>query len=168
MPWLPFGGLIGIVVVAPFLGILLTRAPRLTLMLAVLPLLAVLGFTLSPDGDPSSSMGCSVGLPYLAPTAVESIANILLFVPVTFLVGLRWARPLSAIILGSALSAMIEATQGLVVSIGRACDTSDWVTNTIGAAIGGLLAIATLVLAQRREGAASDRLNNAAPRRNVR
>ncbi|QQD77195.1 VanZ family protein [Curtobacterium sp. YC1] len=150
VPWLPFGALVAVVVVAPFLGVLLTRAPKVTLVLTVLALVAVLGLTLYPEAAPSSAVGCTAGLPSLAPTAVESIANVLLFVPVSFLVGIRWARPLLAIIAGVALSAVIEAVQALVVGIGRACDTGDWVTNSIGAVIGGLLALAALALAQRR------------------
>lgn len=43
----------------------------------------------------------------------------------------------------------------LVVGIGRACDTGDWVTNSIGAVIGGMLALAALALAQRRARAAA-------------
>ncbi|WP_186317591.1 VanZ family protein [Curtobacterium sp. 9128] len=151
MPWLPFGVLVAVVVVAPFLGVLLTRTPRLALVLAVLSSVAVLGLTLSPDGDPSPGVACSVGLPYLAPTASESVGNVLLFVPVTFLVGLRSARPVSAILAGSALSVVIEAVQALVLGIGRACDTGDWVTNSIGAVVGGLLAAAALALARRRD-----------------
>ncbi|MDM7884713.1 hypothetical protein QUG92_06300 [Curtobacterium sp. RHCKG23] len=55
MPWLAFGVLVVVVVVAPFLGVLLARAPRLTLVLAVLALLAVLGLTLYPEGSASDA-----------------------------------------------------------------------------------------------------------------
>ena len=128
---------------------------KATVALTVLALVAVLGLTLYPEAAPSSAVGCTAGLPYLSPTAVESIANVLLFVPVSFLVGIRWARPLLAITSGVALSAVIEAVQALVVGIGRACDTGDWVTNSIGAVIGGMLALAALALAQRRARAAA-------------
>lgn len=150
VPWLPFGVLVALVVVAPFVGILLARAPRTTTVLAVLALVAVLGATLDPEGTPSAAVGCSVGLPYLAPTASESVANVLLFVPVVFLAGLRTARPLLTAAAGIGLSAGIEAAQAFVLGIGRACDTSDLVTNAIGAVIGGLLAAAALGLVRRR------------------
>jgi VanZ family protein len=48
----------------------------------------------------------------------------------------------------TAFSALIEVVQALVLGIGRACDTSDWITNTIGAVIGG--GLATVALARRR------------------
>ena len=38
VPWLPFGALVALVVVAPFVGVLLARAPRTTTVLAVLAL----------------------------------------------------------------------------------------------------------------------------------
>ncbi|PPF41035.1 VanZ family protein [Rathayibacter sp. AY1A3] len=86
----------------------------------------------------------------LAPTAVESIANVLLFVPVAFLAGVRWRRPVVAGLGASAMSAGIELIQAVVPAIGRACDTSDGITNTIGAAIGSLLAHAVLYRQRRR------------------
>lgn len=150
VPWLAFGVLVVVVVVAPLLGVLLVRAPRLTLVLAVLALLVVLGLTLYPEGTPSAAVGCSVGLPYLAPTAVESIANVLLFVPVVFLAGLRSGRPLLMVAAGIGLSAGIEAAQAFVLGIGRACDTSDLLTNAIGSVIGGLLAAASLAIVRSR------------------
>lgn len=150
VPWLAFGVLVVVVVVAPFLGVLLARTRRLTLVLAVLALLAVLGLTLYPEGFASDAVGCSAGLPNLAPTAVESIANVLLFVPVVFLAGLRSGRPVLMTAAGIGLSALIEAAQAFVLGIGRACDTSDLVTNAIGAVIGGLLAAAALALVRRR------------------
>jgi len=150
VPWLPFGVLVAVVVFAPFVGVVLVRLPRTTLVLAVLALLAVLGLTLYPEGTPSASVGCSAGLPYLSPRAGESIANVLLVVPVVFLAGLRSGRPLLAVAAGVGLSAGIEAVQAVVLGIGRACDTSDLITNAIGAVLGGLLALAALALARRR------------------
>ena len=150
MPWLAFGVLVAVVVVAPFLGVLLVRVPRTTTVLALLALVAVLALTLYPEGTPSAAVACSAGLPYLAPTAVESIANVLLFVPVVFLAGLRTGRPLLTAAAGIGLSAGIEALQAFVLGIGRACDTGDLVTNGVGSVIGGLLAAAALGLARRR------------------
>ncbi|WP_161972611.1 VanZ family protein [Curtobacterium sp. HSID17257] len=150
MPWLAFGVLVAVVVVAPFLGVLLVRVPRTTTVLALLALVAVLALTLYPEGTPSAAVACSVGLPYLAPTAVESIANVLLFVPVVFLAGLRTGRPLLTAAAGIGLSAGIEALQAFVLGIGRACDTSDLVTNGVGSVIGSLLAAAALALGLAR------------------
>jgi len=54
--------------------------------------------TLYPEGDPQPEVACTVAVPYLSPTAVESIANIVLFMPVAVLAGvvavaaLAWHR----------------------------------------------------------------------------
>jgi hypothetical protein len=157
VPWLAFAVLVVFVVVAPFAGTWLTTRPRLTAVLLGLSAVGVLGLTLYPDGDPRSAIGCSLALPYLSPTAVESIANILLFIPVAFFAGLLTRRPVMATLGAILVSAAIEATQALVLVIGRACDTSDWITNSIGAIVGGALVLATRMLLQRRETARSRR-----------
>lgn len=140
VPWLPFAVLIGLLMVAPFIGAGLMRRPRITRVLLVAAALVVAALTLYPDGGPSPMRTCAVELPYLAPTAVESTANILLFVPGAFLAGIAWRRPVTAVLLTVAASAVIETVQALVLAIGRACDTSDLITNSIGAILGGLCA----------------------------
>ncbi|TCL75391.1 MULTISPECIES: VanZ family protein [unclassified Curtobacterium] len=150
VPWLAFGVLIAVIVVAPVVGVWLARLPRLTAVLFGLAVVVTLALTLSPDGAPRSDVTCNVGLPYLAPTAVESTANVLLFVPIAFLAGVRWRRPVRAAVGASAFSVLIEVVQAVVPVIGRACDTSDWITNTIGAVVGGALAAAVVLWARRR------------------
>ena len=44
------------------------------------------------------------------------------------------------------LSVSLEALQALVPGLGRSCDTNDWLSNTIGAAVGTGLAAAALAL----------------------
>lgn len=149
-PWLAFGVLIAVVVVAPVVGVWLARLPRLTAVLFGLAVVVTLALTLSPDGAPRSDVTCNVGLPYLAPTAVESTANVLLFVPVAFFAGVRWRRPVIAAVGASAFSVLVEVVQAVVPGIGRACDTSDWITNTIGAVVGGVLAAVSVQWAGRR------------------
>jgi hypothetical protein len=148
VPWLAFSALIAVIVIGPFAGVWLTRHPRATVTLLVVAIVGVVALTLYPGGTPGPSVACTVGLPYLAPTAVESIANILMFVPVAFFAALRYQRPVLAVLGATAFSALIEVVQALVLGIGRACDTSDWITNTIGAVIGG--GLATVALARRR------------------
>lgn len=150
VPWLAFAVLVAVIVVAPVAGLALVARPRTTTALLCAALVIVAGLTLYPEGARSATVSCAVQWPYLAPTAVESTANILLFVPVSFLAGLRWRHPVVAILGASALSAVVEIVQALVPAIGRACDTSDWITNTIGTVIGGLLALATLSWHRRR------------------
>lgn len=148
-PWSAFVVLLVVIVVAPLLGRWLAPRRRLTGVLTGLAALAVLGLTLYPDGAPYPDVTCNAGLPYLAPTAVESTANVLLFVPVTFLAALLWRRPVLAVLGAAAGSAAIEAVQAVVLVIGRACDTSDWITNTMGAVIGGALAAVSLIWVRR-------------------
>ena len=148
VPWLAFSILIVVIAIGPFAGAWLAGHPRATTTLFVVAIVGVAALTLYPDGAPYATIACSVGLPYLAPTAVESTANILMFVPVAFFATIRWQRPVLAVLGASAFSALIEVAQALVLVVGRACDTSDWITNTIGAVIGGIVAAAGL--ARRR------------------
>jgi hypothetical protein len=60
---------------------------------------------------------------------------------------------------GAGLSAGIEAVQAAVPAIGRACDTNDWAMNTLGVAVGVLLARGTLAFLDR----AADRRTDPAP-----
>lgn len=76
--------------------------------------------------------------------------NLALFVPIGFF-GLRAARravaPLSAAVL---LSCAIECVQAVVPAIGRYCDTSDLVANTLGAIAGTGLGALSVRLGGRR------------------
>jgi hypothetical protein len=155
VPWLVFAVLVAFVVVAPFAGRWLTTRPSLTAVLLGLSVVGVLGLTLYPDGDARSAVGCSLELPYLSPTAAESIANILLFVPVALFAGLLTRRPVMATLGVILMSAMIEVAQAVVLGIGRACDTSDLITNSVGAIVGGALVLVTRMLLRRREPARS-------------
>jgi hypothetical protein len=150
VPWLAFSVLVATVVVGPFAGAWLAGRPRTTTLLLGVAVLAVVALTLYPDGAPRSTVTCTAGLPYLAPTAVESIANVLLFVPVSFLAGVLWRRPVVAVLGAAALSAAVELVQALVLVIGRACDTSDWITNVLGAVVGGVLATGALAWRRHR------------------
>ncbi len=48
------------------------------------------------------------------------------------------------------LSALIELVQAVVPDLGRSCDTNDWFMNTVGAAIGAMIATAIIALTARR------------------
>lgn len=154
LPWLAFSVVIGIVLLGPFAGVWLAGQSRTTSALLAFSALGVAVLTLYPEGDPHPGVTCTVAAPYLSPTAVESIANIVLFMPVAFLAALRWRRPFAAVLGASALSAIIEVVQALVPVIGRACDTSDWITNTIGAVLGGVVAFGALAWHRHRAASA--------------
>ena len=75
----------------------------------------------------------------------------LLFIPPVVLAGLLFRRPVLAALGGSAASALVELAQAVVPALGRACDTGDWITNTTGAVLGGVIAATDLSLAHRRQ-----------------
>ena len=80
------------------------------------------------------------------PTAgrVEQAANVVLFVAPALFAAVATRRPALAFVAASALTALIETVQGLIPAIGRSCSTNDWLSNTVGAAIGVLLAVVAL------------------------
>lgn len=123
---------------------------RLLWALSALSLLALLTLALIPSGnDPQADLLCVVqfSLPTLG--AIELLANVAVFVPLAYFATLATRRPLLTLAVGSALSVGIEAVQALVPAIGRACDTNDWLMNTIGAGAGVLLAYGTIALLSR-------------------
>ncbi|MDX3095425.1 VanZ family protein [Streptomyces sp. ME19-03-3] len=73
--------------------------------------------------------------------------NVALFVPIGFL-GVRAARrPLPPLLLSVLLACGIETVQACLPVIGRYCDTSDFVTNVAGAAVGAGVGMLSLRLA---------------------
>ena len=150
--WLPAAVLVLTVVVGPILGAAIAPRPRLLRALFVVSLMILAGLTLYPEGRTGGEVGCAVETPYFALEAVETLSNVLLLIPPVLIAGLLFRRPIMAMVGGSAISALIEFVQAVVPHIGRACDTSDWITNTIGSVVGGLIALAALVLERRRKG----------------
>ena len=97
---------------------------------------------------------CTVQWALPGPGRVELLANVVLFVGPALLAGVASRRPLLVCLSLSAVSAALEALQALVPALGRSCDTTDWLSNTIGAALGAGLALAALLLGRpdRRSG----------------
>ncbi|PUB19792.1 VanZ like protein [Promicromonospora sp. AC04] len=133
-------------------GYLALRHPRsgrilwALLALAALPVivLALVPTSISRPDD----VVCTVQFSVPTLGGVETLANIALFFPLTFFAALATRRPLLMFVAGSGLSAAIEALQAVAPAIGRACDTNDWMMNTIGAAVGALLAWGTMTVAK--------------------
>ena len=114
---------------------------RILWVLAALALLPIFALTLVPA--PRSRIDrVTCALQVSAPTlgSVELLANVALFLPPVLFAAVASRRPLVALAAGIALSVVIEASQALVAAIGRACDTGDWLMNTIGAVVGAALA----------------------------
>jgi glycopeptide antibiotics resistance protein len=150
-PWLSPTALALMVVLGPVLGSRLVPHPRLAWWLTGLTLVPVAVLTLVPV-DRELFARCTVQWTLPTPGRVELMANLVLFVAPALLAGIASRRPLLAVLAGSALSAVVEAGQALVPAIGRSCDTNDWLSNTLGAVVGGVLALVALRLASVRSG----------------
>ncbi|MDC7121905.1 VanZ family protein [Cellulomonas fimi] len=148
-PWFGPTVLAVLVVTGPLLGWwLLGRPPRVSWALFGVSLVPVVLLTLVPVQRELFER-CAVG--WALPTfgRVELLANVLLFVPPVLLAAVATRRPLLALLGGVLASACIEAVQALLPVLGRSCDTNDWLSNAIGAALGAVLAAVALVLARR-------------------
>jgi hypothetical protein len=124
---------------------LMDNSALVPVVLSVVPVVAL---TLVPTSGRAYAV-CVVqfSLPTLA--TVELLANVALFFPLVFFATLATRRPLLMLVAGVGLSAAIEALQAVVPAIGRACDTNDWIMNSIGTISAVLLARATFALANR-------------------
>lgn len=118
-------------------------------VLTGLSLVPVAALTLSPTSRRAFET-CAVDWSIPTPGAVESLANLALFLPAVFFAVLATRRPLPVLAAGVGLSAAIEAVQAAVPALGRSCDTQDWAMNTAGTVVAVLLAAATTALTDRR------------------
>jgi VanZ family protein len=125
------------------LGVILlkmgVRGQRILGWLIVLNILAVLALTLIPNGR-QSEVFCTVQFARPSLGAVESLANIIILFPAVYFLALLTRRPVLIVLLAFTFSAVIELTQAFIPIIGRACDTTDFEMNAIGAIAGTLLA----------------------------
>ena len=147
--WLASVGLLAVLIVGPVLAYLLSKHRRGAWWLAGISVAAVLVITMYPEGR-TVMPGCEVTLPYLSLGAVESVANVILFVPPVLFGAVASRRPLVALAGGIVLSALIELLQLAAPVFGRSCDTSDLISNAIGAVMGAALAAAGLRIAASR------------------
>ncbi|MGX2995509.1 VanZ family protein [Streptomyces sp. JNUCC 64] len=100
----------------------------------------VLAVTLTPvhSGAPAARVCTlqqdSVG----AVLATQGLLNIALFAPLGLFATLATRRPVSVLAGSFLLSGGIEVAQALVPGTGRLCDSADWQSNVLGAAMGCL------------------------------
>jgi VanZ family protein len=121
-----------------------SRANRALLVLAVIALAGMLVLTLSPsDGHAASPCTVQFSIPF---QGIDTLANLAMTVPLALFASLRYRRPLAAPAAVSLLSVLIELVQAAL----PACDTNDWLMNTVGAAVGALLAFGIVVRSRRR------------------
>lgn len=134
------------------LGFVLVRSERRGFLwaLAALSLLAAFALTLLPSGYNSrDEVWCTVQIVEPTLRRIELVANIALFFPLAFFATLASRRPLLVLVGATGLSAAVEGIQAVAPVIGRACDTNDWVMNTMGTAVGVLAGAATIAIANR-------------------
>jgi VanZ family protein len=147
-PWLSPTALGLLVLLGPGAGARLVSRTKLTWWLCAASLVPVAATTLSPsDRRPYAFCAVQRALPTVS--RVELMANVVLFVAPVLLLAVATRRPVLALLVGIALSAVIELVQALLPWLGRSCDTTDWSSNSIGAAIGAALGSAALRLSDR-------------------
>jgi glycopeptide antibiotics resistance protein len=148
-PWWSPTVLAAMVVLGPLVGRWLVPRPSVAWGLAAASVVPLLLLTLVPV-DREVFERCQLAWAVPTPTRVELMANVVLFVAPVYFVAVAMRRPLVALLIGTTVSVGIEVLQAAVLAIGRSCDTTDWLSNTIGAAIGAGIGWSALGLARRR------------------
>ena len=97
--------------------------------------------TLTPGSIPPPDASADLCRGWCDDVLIADFArNIVLFLPFAFGLALAGVRPLWALLAGSALSALVELLQ-INIIVGRDSSVLDWISNSLGAALG--VAIAT-------------------------
>ena len=122
---------------------------RAVQVLVGVSLLGVITLTLTPSSSDGLDF-CTVqfSVPF---QGIDTLANLAMTVPLTLFAALAFGRMLPVFAAVSGFSALIELVQALAPAIGRACDTNDWLMNTVGAALGAGLAATIIATESRRQ-----------------
>ncbi|MFC8722449.1 VanZ family protein [Kitasatospora sp. NPDC057198] len=126
--------------------------PQPSTVLLGVALAAELTATFYPTGQGGSThpvCGISSDLSFVLGTE-QGRMNVLMFVPIGLFAVLALGRPLLAAVGAVGLSALTETGQGLLTSVGRACDSSDFAANSLGGLAGVLLGCAVRLAMRRR------------------
>lgn len=150
-PWLTSAAFFMLVLLGPIAGAWLVPRPFVTRMALALSIVTLTLLTLIPTTR-APSVGCAIEWALPSFGAVELMANVILFAPVALVAGIATKRPLVALLIASGAAAAIEVVQAIIPALGRSCSTNDWLSNTLGAALGALLAVAAMRLARRSGG----------------
>ena len=145
-PWLSPTALAMLVICGPLVGRLVAHRPRAAWLLAGLAAIPVVVLTMLPT-DRRAFERCEVAWSLPTFGRVELAANVVLFVAPALFASVATRRPLLVFVAASAFSALIETVQALIPAIGRSCSTNDWLSNSIGVAIGVIVAMIALRLA---------------------
>lgn len=144
-PWITTAALVACLVLGPIVGYLIVDRRRVALWLGLAGLVPVVALTLFP-AHRDLEVGCTAEWAFPTLPAVELMANIVLFAPPVLLLGIATRRPIAVLMAASAVSVAIEATQAFIPALGRSCSTNDWLSNTLGAALGAAIALAVFGL----------------------
>jgi hypothetical protein len=142
-PWLSPALLLVLIVVGFMIGPWLLARPAVAWALSIASVTAVLVAAVLPE-DRELHARCEAAWSLPTPDRVEPFANLVLFIPIAFLIAVAAKRPLLGLLAGAAFSALIEAVQALLPAIGRSCDTGDFVANSLGALGGAVLSWAVI------------------------
>ena len=137
----------GIVVVGVLLARGGARGRRVAGGLALLSAVAVLALTLAPESGATERE--SFCFDQVDGTLFLDAANTAMLFPTAFFGAIATRAPLPVLAAASGLSALIELVQATAVVLNRSCDVGDWLTNTVGAVLGVLLAAAVLLAVHR-------------------
>ncbi len=101
--------------------------------------------TLFMPGGGYSSHNCVINHDIAEPFATtQGLLNLAMFIPIGFLGALALRAVVPVVAGAAALSLVTELAQTLVPGIGRGCDSSDFLMNSVGGALGALAAWAYL------------------------
>ncbi|GAA2148013.1 VanZ family protein [Glycomyces algeriensis] len=142
-PWLSPVLLVIVIVLGYLVGPWLLARQAIAWALAMASVLVVAVAAVVPE-DRELYARCEVAWSLPTPDRVEPFANLVLFIPIAFLIAVAAKRPLLGLLAGAVFSALIEAVQALLPAIGRSCDTGDFTANALGALGGAALAWAVI------------------------
>jgi glycopeptide antibiotics resistance protein len=148
--WMTTVALVVLVVFGPLVGAWLVPRARSTRVLLTMSMVTVALLTLTPTSR-ALAVGCAMEWDLPTIGAVELMANVILFAPIVLLAGIATRRPFVVLLAASGFSAVVEVVQALATVLGRSCSTNDWLSNTLGASLGAVLAAAALLLAGTAE-----------------
>ncbi|WP_316747457.1 VanZ family protein [Streptomyces herbicida] len=140
------------------LGHRINRPKRFSWALAGAGVGVALSATLTPAKGSSGYSGtCTISKDFLGSVGTEQwLLNVALFAPVGLFFALAGASYAGSVVVSSTLSMAIEFTQAALPGIGRACDSNDFVANTLGALLG---AVCLIVISLLRNSPSRERAN---------
>ncbi|MGW5419612.1 VanZ family protein [Streptomyces sp. NPDC003943] len=135
------GTVLGVCVLTALIGLLVARAgnqPLVASCLAAMSTALIVTATLYPlsPSAPANHVCYIERNPLIGATTAQGLMNITLFMPAAAAWTWLTRRPISVTLALLGLSAGIETVQAITPGMGRACDSTDLITNSTGALLG--------------------------------